>query len=75
MVNKICRITILAFMFGDIPKGIEHGYDDWDLENGIQYCEELIKYEGLTHEPMDNFDLKKYIEWAKLKLNDEKVEL
>jgi len=64
MANKICRCTILAFIFGDIPKGPENGFDNDDLENGIMYCEELIKYENLTHEPYDNFNLKDYIEWA-----------
>lgn len=62
MANKICRITILAFLWGDVPKG--EGYDNDDLENGIQYCQELIEHENLTHEPMDNFSLAEYINWA-----------
>jgi len=70
MANKICRITILAFIFCDIPKGKEYGYDNWDLENAIQYCKELIEYEKLTYEPMDNFNLKDFIKWAKQKMND-----
>jgi hypothetical protein len=64
MANKICRITIFAYLFGDIPKGKENGYDNWDLENAIQYCEELIE-EGFTNEPMDNFDLLDFIRWAR----------
>jgi len=55
----------MDFMSGENTK---HGYDAWDLENGIQFCEEYIKYEGLTHEPMDGFNLKEYILWAKDKL-------
>lgn len=63
MANKICRITILAFLFGNIPKGDENGYNDYDLQNAIQYCEELIA-DGFKREPMDNFDLKEFIAWA-----------
>ena len=66
MSNKICRITILAFIYGDIEKGIENGYDDADLGNAINYCEELIE-DGFAIEPMDNFNLRDFINWAKFK--------
>ena len=70
MANKICRITILAYLFGDIPKGIENGYDDEDLENAIQYCSEL-KADGFVIEPMDGFSLDKFIEWARVAIKGE----
>jgi len=68
-MGNICRITIVAFIYGDIPKGIEHGYDNWDLENAINYCNGLIE-EGFTHEPMDDFNLKDFIVWAKNKIKE-----
>lgn len=70
MADKICRITIFAFMLGDIPKGKENGYDDDDLKNGIEWCQELID-NGYEIEPMDSFNLKDYIKWAKDLLNKE----
>lgn len=62
---KICRITICAFIFGDIPKGLQNGYTDFDLTVGIDYCQALIDDYGMTTEPMDGFSLSGYIEWAK----------
>lgn len=64
MACKICRITILDFVFGEQTEG---GYDKWDLENGIKWCEEMIE-EGFTVDPMDKFNLENYIGWAKNKL-------
>lgn len=52
-------------MLGDIPKG--DGYDDWDLENAIEYCRGYLE-EGYTREPMDDFDLIDFIDWANKKL-------
>jgi hypothetical protein len=63
-MSKLCRITVLAYLFGDIPKGLENGYEDDDLTNAIDYCEALLE-EGLVREPMDNFDLQDFIRWAK----------
>jgi hypothetical protein len=62
-MSKPCRITFMAFIFGDIPKGLEYGYTDWDLEVGADYCQALLE-DGYTHEPHDEFDLKGYIAWA-----------
>ena len=64
---KLCRITVLAFKYGDIPKGRRNGYTNVDLENAIEYCQDLIE-EGFTDEPMDNFNLKDFISWAKASL-------
>jgi hypothetical protein len=61
---RLCRITYMAFFFGDIPKGPEHGYTDDDLVAGITYCEHLLEG-GFTHDPIDKFDLQAYIRWAK----------
>jgi hypothetical protein len=63
MANKICRITILAFLYPDIDLGIGNGYDEDDLENAIKYCQEYIEG-GFEREPMDDFDLKGFIQWA-----------
>lgn len=60
---KPCRIAFFAFI-----DGTEYdGYRKHDLENGIAYCEGLLK-EGFKKEPLDNFDLKKFIAWAKKRL-------
>ncbi len=67
MANKICRCTILAFIDNKSYKK-EGYYNNWDLENAIQYCQEYID-EGYTYESMDNFNLKDFIEWAKKELN------
>jgi hypothetical protein len=70
----ICRITICAFIFGDIPKGLEHGYTDFDLINGIDYCEGLME-DGFTHDPIDQFSLTDYMAWARRMLGNESPEL
>ncbi len=57
---------IFAFMFGESWKG--EYYNNWDLENGIQYCQEYLN-EGYIKEYMDKFDLKEFIEWAKMELS------
>jgi len=61
---KLCRITLLAFVFGDIPKGEVNGYTDWDLENTIDYCDGLLE-EGFTHDPVDrDVNLRAFKTWA-----------
>ena len=60
---KPCRIAMMAFIFGDIPIGIENGYTKDDLIALIDYCQALID-EGLVTEPHDNFNLKDCIQWA-----------
>lgn len=67
MANKICRLTIFAFIDHESYKKDGY-YDNWDLENAIQYCQEYID-EGYTHEAMDGFNLKDFIKWAKKELN------
>lgn len=66
-MSKICRITIFAFIFGDIPMGYENGYETIDLLNTIDYCRFLIS-EGYEFEPIDNFNLKDFIDWAEDKI-------
>lgn len=66
MANKICRCTIFAFIDKTSYKK-ERYYDNSDLENAIQYCQEYIE-EGYVYESMDNFNLKDFIKWAKKEL-------
>jgi len=68
---KLCRIAVFAYQFGDIPKGQEHGYEDGDLLNAIEYCEDLVD-QGLTKEPMDHFGLRSFIKWAENKITEDK---
>lgn len=70
---NLCRCTVTAFIFGDMPKGLANGYDDYDLLNGIAYAEGLIEDYGFTHEPMDGFNLRDYIAWAKRLLGGEQL--
>lgn len=70
MANKICRITIFAYMFPEW-EGSRSGYDNSDLENGIMYCQEYLD-SGLTHEAMDGFSLQGYIDWAKKEIAEER---
>lgn len=71
MANKICRITIFAFMHPDWGLTPKDGYGKSDLENGIEFCQEYLA-EGYTYEYHDGFNLKKYIEWAKDRLGQGK---
>lgn len=64
-MSAICRITICAYVFGDIPMGLENGYTRDDLVNGIDYCEGLMEDYGMTKEPHDGFSLPGYTEWAR----------
>ena len=67
---KLCRITVFAYQFGDIPKGREHGYEDKDLLNAIEYCNDLID-QGFAKEPMDHFGLQSFIKWAENKIEED----
>jgi hypothetical protein len=70
-VSHLCKITVWAYWIRDrseLPKGKEHGWDDVDLENAIDYCTGLLE-EGFTEEPMDHFDLADFIAWAKSEMN------
>ena len=62
----ICQDMIKAFLF-DWKN--DH-YGKRDLETGIQYCEDLIKYEHRKYEPFHHYDLKKFIKWAKKELKN-----
>jgi len=60
----ICQIMIQDFMSGETDE-LGYGYGQRDLETGIQYCEDLIKLDGLKKEPFHHYDLREFIEWAK----------
>lgn len=62
----ICRVAMMGFMWGDVPRydGGRLLWSDRDLRDMIQWCEDMIS-EGLTHEPIDRFDLQGFIEWAR----------
>ncbi len=62
---KLCRITVLAYQFEGI--GPRDGYERKDLENGIEFCEDLIE-QGFKEEPMDHFSLRGYIKWANMEI-------
>ena len=62
----ICQIMIHDFMHGF--GGLGDGYDAYDLEVGINYAANLIKYENLTKEPFHGYDLNQFIDWAKKQL-------
>jgi hypothetical protein len=67
---RLCSIAVWAYRIRDrseLPKGAEHGWDDKDLENAIDYCQQLIE-DGYTREPLDDFDLRDFIDWAKTEL-------
>jgi len=64
-MGKPCRLTFHAFLFGESWKG--RGYDNADLLNGIDYCQNCIDI-GLTTEPHDDFSLADFIAWAKEEL-------
>jgi hypothetical protein len=59
----ICQIMIKDFMHG--WGGLGKGYGKFDLEVGIQYCQDLINFDGLKKEPFHGYDLRKFIEWAR----------
>jgi len=62
---KLCRITVLAYQFEGV--GPRDGYKRQDLENGIEFCEDLID-QGFKEEPMDHFSLRGYIKWANMEI-------
>jgi hypothetical protein len=66
-VAHLCGITVWAYRLRDrteLPKGIEYGWDNDALGNSIFHCEGLLEL-GYTREPMDDFDLRDFITWAK----------
>ena len=64
---KLCRITVLAYMWGPGQVNPSDGYGRKDLEIGIEFCEDLID-RGYIEEPMDHFNLRGYIKWANMEL-------
>lgn len=62
-----CQIMVQAFLHPDwnVLKG--DGYEDYDLECGIINAEDLLAA-GYTLEPMDGFNLREFIAWAKASL-------
>lgn len=62
-MSKPCRITFLAFIWGDIPKGRKHGWIDHDLEVGIIWADGMIE-DGFEIEPMDDFNIRDYRAWC-----------
>lgn len=60
----ICRVAMLAFMFGDpCSPSRASAYSAQDLIDLTEFCQAYID-EGLTHEPMDDFNLQGFIDWA-----------
>jgi len=62
----ICQIMIRDYMYGH--GGFNDGYSETDLEIGIQYAEDLIKFEGLKKEPFHGYNLEDFIKWCQKKL-------
>jgi len=53
--------------FGDVPM-----YSRYDLEKGLFYAEGYME-EGLKIEPFYRFELSKFAEWIREKLNDKTI--
>jgi len=67
----ICQIMIADFMFGyGNTDGVSPDplYNEEDLKEGIAYCEWQLKL-GERRCPLHNYNLKKFIKWAKEKIN------
>jgi len=59
-------------MISDFIYGWENkNYGKRDLEIGLQYAQDLIKFEHLEKEPFHYYDLRKFIKWCKMKLKNE----
>lgn len=68
----ICQIMIMDFMRG-YGRHDDRGYPMYaigDLENGIEYASNLIEHEKLKREPLHGYDLKKFIAWARKKIQE-----
>lgn len=68
----ICQIMIQDFMsnvgmFDDVGEPM---YCIGNLETGIQYCKDLIEFDGLTKEPFHHYDLVEFIKWAEKKIEE-----
>lgn len=66
-MGKPCRLSFLAYRDHDATalygEGSLDDFTEANLENGIAYCAALIEY-GLSYEPLDDFELKGFIDWA-----------
>jgi hypothetical protein len=67
----LCHICVDGFLFRDDPNIMDfpelatgEGYGECGLENAIDFCQAYLD-EGLTHEPIQEFDLREFIEWAR----------
>lgn len=69
-MGRFCQIMLEAFTYRDIPKG--EGYDDYWLQRGIEYCTDYLA-DGYTREPISDFDLQEFIDWARLKIMEDKT--
>ena len=61
----LCKIMVQDFMFAF--GGYGNGYDNYDLERGIDYARWLLS-EGFKTEPFHEYDLRNFIRWAKHKI-------
>lgn len=71
----ICQVMIADFMHGWNCRYDDRGtelYSDDDLHTGLQYADNLIEFEGLTHEPLHGYDLVDFKRWCKRKLSGER---
>lgn len=58
----ICQVMIQDFMYK--CGGFGEYYTESDLVTGIQYCTDLIEFEGASKEPLHGYDLREFINWA-----------
>ena len=62
----ICQIMIADYLHG--WGGYGCGYEDDDLLNGIDYCQDLKEQYGFTCEPHHGYNLLHFIAWAKKRM-------
>lgn len=66
-MGQLCRITLFAFQDPRVTR--EDGYDNRDLDNAIDYFEDLERA-GFVEEPMDKIPVKEFLDWARKEIGN-----
>ena len=68
----LCRLMILDFK-GLLQSPAEEVYDEYDLKNGIGYCEGWLAL-GDVYDEIDHFYFKSLLAWCLSKLRERELE-
>ena len=58
----VCRLVVEAFKGTDVP---EDSYDDWDLQQALNYAGWMIEGNGIAFDEILEIDLSGFANWLR----------